>query len=126
MCLRYFEKEAAEVPDGTFSLLPSLLGLRILAHLPASLQHQERERPLGTVSTCGLQVSSGASRRGEGGESGGGARRTPRNVQLAPLTAGQAAWLLRPAGRQGGPELLQLSPERHQCRLPLRMGERKI
>lgn len=45
-----------------------------------------------------------------GGESGGGARRTPRNVQLAPLTAGQAAWLLRPAGRQGGPELLSTVP----------------
>ena len=45
-----------------------------------------------------------------GGESGGGAHRMPGNVQLALLTAGQAAWLLRPAGKQGGPELLSTVP----------------
>ena len=61
---------------------------------------------------------------GGGGESGGGALRMPRNVQLVPLTAGQAAWLLCPAGKQGGPELLPSVP-RTSPGLPLRMGERK-
>ena len=34
----------------------------------------------------------------------------PRNVQLVPLTAGQAAWLLCPAGKQSGPELFASVP----------------